>query len=219
MLQAATLQFLKDIAANNNKPWFDAHKERYETARQDWETFVSELLEALTPIEPALAGQKAKDCIYRIYRDVRFAKDKTPYKENFSAYFSKGGKKFAGAGFYIHLQPGGKSMAGGGVWNPEAPLLKAVRQEIDYNFADFKTIVDQKDFKKTFADLKGEQLKSAPQGYDAENPAIEYLKMKSFIVSHSIADKDWTSKTIVTQCANVFATMKPLVNFLNKSLD
>lgn len=219
MLQTATLQFLKDIAANNNKPWFDAHKEQYEAAKQDWEVFVGQLLEALTPVEPALAGQKAKDCIFRIYRDVRFAKDKTPYKQNFSAYFSKGGKKFAGAGFYVHLQPDGKSMIGGGVWNPEAPLLKAVRQEIDYNFADFKKILEQKEFKKTFGELKGDQLKSPPQGYDAENPAIEYLKMKSFVVMHSLADKDWTGKNIVNNCADVFATMKPLVDFLNKSLD
>ncbi len=219
MLQAATIDFLKEIAINNNKPWFDAHKESYEAAKQDWEVFVGNMLQALTPMEPALAGQKAKDCIFRIYRDVRFAKDKTPYKENFSAYFSKGGKKFAGAGFYLHLQPNGKSMIGGGLWNPEAPLLKAVRQEIDYDFDGFKKIIDQKDFKKAFGELRGEQLKSAPQGYDTDNPAIDYLRMKSFVVHHNIADKDWTGKNIVLKCTEVFNTMKPLVDFLNKSLD
>jgi uncharacterized protein (TIGR02453 family) len=219
MLQAATIGFLKEIAVNNNKPWFDAHKETYEAAKKDFEQLVTSLLEALVPMEPALANQKAKDCIFRIYRDVRFAKDKTPYKENFSAYFSKGGKKFPGAGFYLHLQPGGKSMAGGGLWNPEAPLLKALRQEIDYNFEEFQQIINQKDFKKTFGPLKGDQLKSAPQGYEADNPAIEYLKMKSFVVMHPIDDKDWTGKNFAAKCAGTFNTMKPLIDFLNKSLD
>lgn len=219
MLHAATLDFLKELAANNNKPWFDANKEKYETAKKDFEALVTELFAALTPVEPALAGQKAKDAIFRIYRDVRFSKDKTPYKENFSAYFSRGGKKFTGAGFYLHLQPGEKSMIGGGLWMPEGALLKAVRQEIDYNFEEFKKIIDDKHFKKTFGELQGEALKSAPQGYDAGNPAIGYLKMKSSVVMHKLSDKEWTGKNVISNCVDVFATMKPLVDFLNKSLD
>lgn len=219
MLQAATIRFLEQLAVNNNKPWFDEHKKDYDAAKNDFESFISDMLKTLATVEPAFGEQKAKDCIFRIYRDVRFSKDKTPYKAHFGAYLSKGGRKYAGAGYYIHIEPGGKSFAGGGLWMPDAPLLKAVRQEIDYNFDEFCKITGDKTFKKLFKQLNGEQLKTVPQGYTAENPAVEYLKMKSFTVGHNITDKEITGKTFTKKCVDVFTVMKPLVDFLNRPLD
>lgn len=219
MLQQSTLTFLTSLAKNNNKPWFDKHREEYDAARADFEGFVAQLLENLSKDDAAFKEIKAKDCIFRIYRDVRFSKDKTPYKSNFAAAFSRNGKNFQGAGYYVHLQPGGKTMAGGGMWMPEGPMLKAVRQEIDYNFADFKKVISNASFKKYFKGIEGEELKTLPQGYAADNPAIDYLKKKSYIVSHVFADKDLTAKTFASKCSNVFSAMKPLVDFLNKSID
>ena len=218
MLRATTVTFLGKLSKNNNKPWFDKHRDDYQAAKEDYEVFVTEILAGLSTIDTAFKEQQAKDCIFRIFRDVRFSKDKTPYKAHFGAFFSKGGRKFPGAGYYFHLEPGGKSFAGGGLWVPEAPLLKAVRQEIDYNFDEFSTIIGNKKFKTLFKEINGEQLKTIPQGYTADNPAIEYLKMKSFTVSCNIPDADILSKVVVRKAMDVFTTMQPFINFLNRSL-
>lgn len=218
MIQPATMQFLKQLAANNNKPWFDAHKDAYDAAKADFEATVAGILKGLAAAEPMFAEQKAKDCVFRIYRDVRFAKDKTPYKAHFGAFLSRGGKKYDGAGYYIHLEPG-KSFAGGGMWAPAAPLLKAVRQEIDYNLDEFEGILQHKSFKKYFKGLEGEQLKTIPQGYSADNPAIDLLKRKSFVVDHRLTDEDVTNKSFISKSIQIFSAMKSLVDFLNRPLD
>ena len=218
MLQASTITFLQKLAKNNNKPWFDIHRDDYQAAKADYEALITEILAGLSVQEPLFKEQQAKDCIFRIFRDVRFSKDKTPYKAHFGAFFSKGGRKFPGAGYYFHLEPGGKSFAGGGLWVPEAPLLKAVRQEIDYNFDEFSNIIENKKFSSLFKKIDGEQLKTLPQGYTADNPAIEYLKMKSYTVSCKIPDADIVGKGVVKKAMDVFTTMRPFIDFLNLSL-
>ncbi len=218
MLKAGTITFLRELFDNNNKQWFDKHRDEYQAAKEDYELFIGEVLEGLATSEPGFKEQLAKDCIFRIFRDVRFSKDKTPYKPNFGAFFSKGGRKYPGAGYYFHLEPGGKSFAGGGLWMPEAPLLKAVRQEVDYNFDEFKKIVEDKKFKKLFGMVSGEQLKKVPQGYTDDNPAIEYLKLKSFTVSYNIADEDISGKALVKKALEVFTAMRPFIDFLNRSV-
>lgn len=218
-MQTATIKFLKNLAANNNKPWFDENRKVYESAKVDFEGFVGRLMKQMVPLEPTLEGQKEKDAIFRIFRDVRFSKDKTPYKAHFGAFISRGGRKYPGAGYYIHIEPGGKSFAGGGLWMPEPGLLKAVRQEIDYNFDEFSGIVGDKTFKKIFRQLNGEQLKTLPQGYSADNPAIDYLKMKSFTVGHELSDKDIAGENFESDCVKIFAAMKSFIDFLNRSLD
>ena len=218
MLQPASISFLEKLAKNNNKAWFDKNRNAYEAAKEDFDVFVTDLLALMPPVDVSFRELKAKDCVFRIYRDVRFSKDKTPYKAHFSAGFSRGGKKFAGAGYYLHTEPG-KTFAGGGLWMPDGPLLKAVRQEIDYNFDEFKAIIGTPAFKKLFKNIEGEQLKTLPQGYSADNPAIDYLKMKSFVASHHLADKDITTKAFAAKCADVFTKMKPFVDFLNRSFD
>jgi uncharacterized protein (TIGR02453 family) len=218
MLQPSTITFIQNIIENNNKPWFDKNKQAYTAAKEDFETVVTSILAGLSEIEPLFKEQKAKDCIYRIFRDVRFSKDKTPYKGHFGAYFSTGGRKSPGAGYYLHVEPGGKSFVGGGLWAPEGPLLKAVRQEIDYNFSEFTKIVEDKKFIKTFGKINGEQLKTLPQGYAADNSAIEYLKFKSFTAGHNLPDTELTSKKYIKTVLDVFSTIHPLIMFLNRSL-
>lgn len=218
MLQPATISFITKLGKNNNKNWFDEHRKEYEAAKKDFEQFVTLLHAELSKTEPGMSEQKAKDAIFRIFRDVRFSKDKTPYKDHFGAYFSRAGRKAPDAGYYIHIQPG-KSFVAGGLWMPEPPLLKATRQEIDYNLKEFTGILNKPAFKKQYKKLEGEKLKTLPQGYSADNPAIEYLKMKSFIVKAPLADKDITSKAFVQKAVKMFAVMKPLVDFLNRGLD
>jgi uncharacterized protein (TIGR02453 family) len=219
MLQPDTIRFIEQLAKNNNKPWFDAHRDEYATAKVDFEDFVTDLMDKLVPIEPSLREQKAKDAIFRIFRDVRFSKDKTPYKGHFGVYLSRGGRKYPGAGYYLHIEPGGKSFIGGGLWMPEPSLLKAVRQEIDYNLEEFKEVIGDKKFRKLFFKIEGERLKTLPQGYAAENPAIEYLRMKSFTAGHSLKDAELTSKGFAKKAVDVFTTMKPFVDFLNRPMD
>jgi len=218
MLQSATLQFLLQLNDNNNKAWFDENRKAYEAAKKDFEQFIGGVLQACTPLIPELKGQHAKDCIFRIFRDVRFSKDKLPYKNNFGAGFGKGGKKVHEAGFYLHIQPGDNSFMGGGLWMPESPMLKVVRQEIDYNLEEFESILKAPAFKKYFKGLDtSDKLKKVPQGYTEDNPAIEYLKLKSFTTGSALSDQDLTSKNLTGKIADRVAAMKPLVDFLNRA--
>ena len=218
MLKKATFTFLKGLEKNNNKEWFDEHRDAYGDARLDFEAFVSNLMVEMTAIEPGLGNQKAKDTIFRIFRDVRFSKDKTPYKPHMSAYLSREGRKWEGAGYYIHAQPG-KSFLAAGLWMPEAKLLKSLRQEIDYDLEGFEKILGEKSFKKHFAGIEGEALQKVPQGYSADNPAATYLKLKSFVVTHKIGDEYLTEKGGIKKIAAAFAAAKPFVDFFNRALD
>ncbi|MBK8413382.1 MAG: DUF2461 domain-containing protein [Bacteroidetes bacterium] len=137
MITKRTLDFLKALKKNNNREWFDVNRSKYEEAKADFEKFVETLLPLLSKENSKLKDLKVKDCVFRIYRDVRFSKNKDPYKTNFGAYFVEGGKKSSKAGYYIQIEPGNSFLAGG-CWMPEAPVLKAIRQEIDYNLKDFE---------------------------------------------------------------------------------
>lgn len=220
MLQPTTIRFLNDLQNNNNKPWFDAHRQAYENAKADLQTMVGQLIPAIAAFDEPIGTLHVKDCTFRINRDVRFSKNKSPYKNNMAAYFSRGGKKASVAGYYFHCEPG-KSYAAGGFYSPIPAELTKIRQEIDYNFTEWKKIIDSKPFKKYF--LKGvdgiESLVRPPKGYDENNPAIHYLKMKHFIVSKPFTDAELQSKTLVKDVAKVFETMKPMIDFLNLAVE
>ena len=218
MLQAATLKFLKDLKKNNNKPWFEKNKDLYLGAKEDIEHLVEQVIEGFGKIDPDIANLQPKDCTYRIYRDVRFSKDKTPYKINMGAYLNRGGKKAPTAGYYMHIEPG-RSMAGGGLWMPLAPELNKVRQEIDYSLSEWNSIVTARAFKKNFREglEKEDQLSRPPKGYDEENPAIEYLKLKSFIVTRSFTDAEIQSRSFAKELVKTFESMKDFVYFLNRA--
>lgn len=219
MLQKNTFNFLKSLKKNNNKPWFDEHKSAYELAKKDFEQFTAAMIQSLGQLDPSLAILKPKDCIFRIHRDVRFAKDKSPYKVNMGAGFTPGGKKSLKAGYYIHLEPG-NCFIGGGVWMPDPEMLKKIRQEIDYNWQAFKHIIHQPAFVKTFADLSGEEkLVHPPKGYEATNEAIEYLKLKSFTVSTLVPDEIFLQADAVSQVMKHCKTMTPFMNFLHAAME
>ena len=217
MLQQTTLDFLKSLKKNNDREWFEKNRGKYESAKKDFEEFVNNLIRELAKINPALGTLKVKDCVFRIYRDVRFSKNKAPYKTNMGAYFVEGGKKSDKAGFYIQLEPGNGFIAGG-CWMPQAPALKAIRQEIDYNLNDFEKILKDKSFKKLFGEMSDSRLNTTPKGYDSSNPAIDHLRQTSFIVEMQLDDKLFTSKSLVKKCADVYDTMRPFLKFLNTAM-
>lgn len=181
-----TLSFLQKLKKNNNKEWFEIHRSEYNTAKKNFEEFISALLTEMGTVDENLKELKAGDCIFRINRDIRFSKDKTPYKISRSAFMNKGGKKSVHAGYYVHVQPDGKSFFGGGLWMPNPPELKKVRQEIDYCFNEFKKIIQASSFKKQYGELEKEEkqmLVNVPRGYDPQNPAAEFLRLKSFVAT------------------------------------
>jgi uncharacterized protein (TIGR02453 family) len=219
MLQLSTLKFFKDLQKNNNRPWFEAHRKQYELAKEDFLLLTEKLIAGIAAFDKPIAHLKAKECMFRINRDVRFSKDKSPYKNNIACYFNRNGKKGNGAGYYLHIEPG-KSFAAGGIWMPEPKDLIKIRQEIDYSFDDWKKIISNPSFKKTFAEgIKGEALVRPPKGYEEDNPAIQYLKQKSFIVSKPFTDADVQSKMFVKDVATTFKAMKPMIDFLNAAVE
>ena len=220
MIQTATIDFLKALQNNNNKPWFEENRTIYEAAKENIQELTGKLIPTIAAFDDAIGSLQIKDCTFRINRDVRFSKNKTPYKTNMAVYFSRGGKKANVAGYYFHCEPN-KSYAAGGFYSPMAVELGKIRQEIDYNFNEWKKMIETKEFKKYFPEgIDGiESLIRPPKGYTEDNPAITYLKMKHFIVSKPFTDTELQSKTLVKDTAKVFETMKPLVDFLNRSVE
>jgi len=221
MFQVSTIKFLKDLKKNNNKPWFDANRKRYEEAKKDFEQFIQSVLEKHSKKDPAIKDLKAKDCMFRINRDIRFSKDKSPYKTNFGASLNRGGKKSIYAGYYFHLEPS-ESFVGGGLWMPTPPDLKKLRQEIDYNLDEFKKIITSKKFKSVYGGLyTGDDvsLSKVPHGFEKDNPAAEYIKLKCFIATKKLNEKDITGKSLEKQVLEAFETLQPLVEFINKGLE
>lgn len=219
MISYNTLQFLKELSANNNRPWFQVNKGRYEEARADFEGFISKLILQIARFDPPIAELEAKRCIFRIYRDTRFSRDKKPYKTNFGAHLvSTDAKPHDRAGYYIHLQPGNCFLAGG-AYMPPALWLKAIREAIDQNGRELMKILNHPDFKKCFGEMEGEKLKTTPRDYPADHPFIDLLRYKSFLAVHKLSDKDTMSNNFLRTSSEVFKALKPFDDFLNNSLD
>jgi len=221
MLQSSTLKFLKDLKKNNNKPWFDAHRKEYEEAKTDFANFIQQVIDKYAKNDPSIKLLAAKDCMFRINRDIRFSKDKTPYKTNIGAYINRGGKKSLYGGYYFHCEPG-QSFVGGGLWMPMPPELNKVRQEIDYNFPAFKKIITSKKFKSVYKDLSRDKeyvLSRVPKGYESTNEAAEYLKLKSFVSLTTLKDADLTSKNLLKKTVDAFEALQPLIHFVNEAVE
>jgi uncharacterized protein (TIGR02453 family) len=219
MINKPTFDFLSKLKKNNSKEWFDKNRDEYEIARTNFKEFVGDLIIAISRFDPSVKSLEPKNCIFRINRDIRFSNDKTPYKTNMGASIGPGGKKSHDAGYYIHIQPGASFLAGG-VWQPPAPQLNAIRQEIDYNAAEFNKIINHKAFKMHFGKLSEEdKVKTSPKGYDKNHPEIELLKLKSFIVVRDLKDKEVISKDFIKECSEVFKAMYPLNKFLRRAVD
>ncbi|TGE18063.1 DUF2461 domain-containing protein [Hymenobacter elongatus] len=220
MLRSTTLTFLSGLQANNSKPWFDAQRPAYEAARADFLALVTDLLADAEAADPAIAEShlQPKKCVFRINRDVRFSADKSPYKSNFGAWFNAGGKGAPTAGYYLNLEPGGSFVAGG-LYMPDAPALAAIRQEIDYDLPAFERRLAGPEFSRYFSGLSQENtLKRPPKGYEADNPALPYLKLKSFTAAHPLTDANVLAPGFRTHVTDAFRGLQPLVEFLNRGL-
>jgi uncharacterized protein (TIGR02453 family) len=222
MLQQSTINFLSQLAINNSKPWFDANKKNYESSKSNFLTLTQEVIQQTSQFDASIADLLPKECIFRINRDVRFSKDKSPYKINMGMSIAKGGKKSIGAGYYFHLEPNGKSFVGGGLYMAMPNEVKNIRQEIDYCFDEFSKIIANKPFKETYSDLQKNKefsLVRPPKGYDENNAAIDYLKLKSWVATSKISDTLLTSNQLATTIANSFKALHPLLNFINRAIE
>lgn len=212
------LTFLKQLEKNNHKEWFDANRTTYEQLRKDWLEFVALILQEVSKFEPAAKDLDPKKCIFRINRDIRFSKNKAPYKTNFGLQINPLKSSGDFNGYYLHIEPGNCFISGGS-YMPQPPRLAAIRQEIDYNFDAFKKVVEASSFKKHFGKLSGDTLTRPPKGYDAENPAIEYLKHKDFVATRQLSEKEVMDKDFIKTISQTFKAMQPLVQFLQASTD
>lgn len=212
-MQSSTLQFLRNLEKNNNREWFNENKTLYQEAQQDVISFVEKLIEEMADFDEEMGKLEAKKSVFRIYRDTRFSKDKTPYKTNFGAGLGMGkGNKISG--YYLHIEPG-KSFLAGGVYKPEPSVLKTIRQEISAFGDEFKAILEQDEFRNYFRGLSVEdKLKKVPQGFEKDDKMAEYLKLKHFIVTHPVSDEQLLSENAVKEFTKIFKAMKPLNDFL-----
>lgn len=210
-----TLDFLKKLNRNNNREWFDKNKGKFLAIKEDFEDFVSDLLHEMITFDASLAGQDPKKLIFRIYRDVRFSKDKRPYKNHMSAAFSPVGKGMGKPGYYFQLEPGNKSFAGIGLFQPVPEYLAKIRQEIDYNGDRLETIFKEKKFKGNFKKFwDGDALKTAPKGYPKDHTHADWIRLKSFIVLHEFKDTEVANKNFLKKLSEVMRSAKPLNDFL-----
>ena len=209
------LDFLADLRENNQKEWMDANRSRFERAKEEFKSLVSYILESMKQYDPALSALEAKDCIFRINRDIRFSKDKTPYKSWMSAVFSEGGKKSMNPLYYLHLQPGNETMAAAGLYEPTGDQMRKIRQEIDYNAPELKEIITTSTFVQNFGEIQGEKLSRAPKGYQPDHPNIEFLKLKSYVAIRKFSDKDALDANFADEVVTTFRAAQPFNEFLN----
>ncbi|MEO1052245.1 MAG: DUF2461 domain-containing protein [Bacteroidota bacterium] len=212
-----TVTFLRQLDQNNNREWFAEHKKDYQVAKQDWEDFINALI-ARVGKHMELGPLTAKDCMYRVNRDVRFSPDKTPYNTHVSAVIAPDGKKTKQAPFYIRIKPTDKSGIGGGIWYADGKTLAALRQEIDYNAEALQGILSEKKFGQFFDGMDGEKLKRPPKGYDKDHPHIEWLKMKQFMLHHEIKADVYLADGFLDYAEEAFLAMKPFLDFMNTVL-
>jgi len=212
--------FLRKLSKNNNREWFEKHKAEYLAIKEDFESFVGDVLKGMIEVDERLASLEPKKLTFRIYRDIRFSKDKTPYKTFLSAAISRAGKDTHVAGYYFQIEPGNKSMLGAGLYLPAAESLTKIRQEIDYNGDRFKAILKEKKFNKQFGELwQGDKLKTMPKGYPKDHPYIEYLKLRSILAITTFNDTEVNSGKFAKTLVAAMKTSKPLIDFLYEALD
>lgn len=216
MIESGTWDFLSKLKRSNNRPWFQKNKTHYLEARANFTDLVAILIHRITEFDESLIGVEPKDCLFRIYRDVRFSKDKSPYKTWLSAAMSGGGKNSSGPGYYIHLEPG-NTYLGGGIWHPEKDHLYRIRRFIAEKGSELDSIVTDRTFKKYFGELGGEQLKTAPRGFPKDHPHIRWLRYKDYLAGCKLDDVELKSQAVIGKIAQRYEAMLPLFNFLRQA--
>ena len=213
-----TLDFLSDLAKHNNKEWMDDNKKRYQEAKGYVIELVSEIITKASSFDPGLQGLQPKKTLFRINRDIRFSKNKDPYKTNFGAAIVDGGRKSGNPGYYLHIKPGA-NMVGGGIYQPEASTLQKVRQEIDYNGKEIRSIISDTKFKKLYGEPYGEdKLKTAPKGYPKDHPDLDLLQLKHYVFMNDVEDKKVVTSKFSDFVAESYQTLYPFNQFLAQAL-
>lgn len=210
--------FLKDIAQHNNREWFAAHRDEYELARKEFENMVQKVILRTATFDESIKHLEVKDCTYRFYRDTRFSEDKSPYKNHLGAYLNAHGKKSCRSGYYMHIQPGNCFLAGGAICLP-ANVLKAIRQSVVDETDEFRSIVEEEQFKKTFPMIGESHLKTVPKGFSKEFPFLDYIRPKDYTVSHLVQDDFFRADDWLEQIERVFCLLKPYNDFINYTVD
>lgn len=212
------LNFLSELKENNNKEWFDQNRNRYEASRKKILFLTDLVIHEIAKFDPEIGIQDPKNCVFRIFRDVRFGFDKTPYKINMGSFIAKGGRKSTSAGYYLHIEPGG-SFVGGGSYCPPPDALKAIRTEIFDHPEDFRQLIRNGSFLKVYPEMYDDQLKSAPKGFPKDFPGIDLLKYKSYAFTSRLSDSDVIGEAYVTKIVAAMKELSPVNRFLNTALD
>jgi len=218
-IHPSTFSFLAHLKENNNREWFLANKAAHDTAHQNVKDFISAFIQQLAQVDRFITTDiPVSKCIFRIYRDTRFSKDKTPYKNWFGAGISVAGRKLNGPEYYLHLEPNNSFIAGG-YWRPEKEHLAAIRQEIDYNGDQFKQILQAPSFIQHCTLNTEDTLKKAPIGYAPDHPDIAFLKLKSYTVSKALKDSDLVNAQAISTIMPFIHAMYDFKLFLHQALD
>lgn len=211
-------RFLKDLATNNNRVWFNENKDRYLEVKSKIERLTQQLINGVADFDPQAAKLRPQDCLYRIYRDTRFSPDKTPYKTHIGIYINPaGGKKAPDGGYYMHIEPG-NSLVAGGIWCPDSKLLKALRQDIYDNVDEYLEIINNPAFAKYFTEIGDDRLKTAPKGFPKDWEYIELLRPRSFTAFSPMSDMEMMSTSLPAEVLKRMELLQPFNRFLNYTI-
>lgn len=211
------LEFLIDLSENNNREWYNSNKNRYNESREKILFLTDVLINEIRKFDADVPALTPKDCVFRIFRDVRFSNDKRPYKTNFGGFISKGGRKSSHAGYYFHIEPGG-SFAGGGIYMPPAGPLKAIRDYLAEHGNEFRELITATEFKKTYPKMIDDKLKTAPKGFPKDHLNIDLLRYKSFAFADKFEENKISSDGFIDNIVQSFRTLYPVNKFLNEAL-
>jgi uncharacterized protein (TIGR02453 family) len=219
MITEKTFAFLAALKKHNDRDWFQAHKPDYLAVKEEFESLVGDLIHRISAFDKTVQGADPRKCIFRINRDTRFSKDKSPYKTNLGAHIGQAENKFQErAGYYLHLEPG-NSFLGGGAYMPSSPWLKAIRNAIAEDGKFFRRLITAPTFKKYFGTMEGDTLKTTPQGFAADHPHIDLLRHKGFLAMHKLKDAKIVAPGFTKEAASVFKALQPFERFLNDTLE
>lgn len=211
LISMKTLEFLRELRTNNNREWFTANKEKYLQANEEIKVFLSSLTEAMNRVD-----EIEKNKLFRIYRDVRFSKDKTPYKDGFSMSMSRA-KPYLRGGYYVRISPGESALACG-FWNPNPHDLNLIRKNIEIDSSPLRKILSSDQITENFKGLEGEKVKSAPKGYSKDHPDIDLIRYKQLILSHSFKDEEVCSGNFKEEVVRIFSAARPWFDYMSDIL-
>jgi len=212
------LNFLKDLEANNAREWFDLNRDRYDATRKQFLVVAEQLIHDIRQFDDEVPALNPKDCVFRIFRDVRFSKDKLPFKSNYGCFVARGGKKSGFAGYYLHIQPG-ECFLSGGIYMPLPEYLQAIRQEIYYHPKNYIDLIENKEFKSAFTLEYSNKLKTAPKGYPKDWEFLDLIKNRNYAFGHRIEEQELLAPDFIEKAIELFKVIYPLNRYLNKAVD